>query len=341
MRTLVPLLLVLLAIYTTAQQQTIDEKVQNLIDLTSRQSVVKFNMDKWKNLVRMQPRNYSMIVMFTALSPGVNCPICRPAYEEFMIVANSHRYTSSEGDRRKVFFGVVDYEDAPQIFQQMNLNTAPILYHFAAKTSAKKKPEQMDFQRQGFDADAIGRFVADNTEVHVRVIRPPNYTAPVVIALFVSLLLGMLYLKRNSLDFLFNRTMWGCVCLAITFIFMSGQMWNHIRGPPFMINNPQTKEPSFIHGSTQFQLIAETYIVAVLYAAVAVGFILVNEAADMTKDKKKDKQKANPNSLFAMLNVPANTLAIIGLVFICVFFSFLLSVFRSKYRGYPYSFLFA
>ncbi|EGT56520.1 hypothetical protein CAEBREN_22805 [Caenorhabditis brenneri] len=340
MRTLVPFLLVLLAVYRSAAQQTLDEKVQNLIDLTSRTSVVKFNMDKWKNLVRMQPRNYSMVVMFTALSPGVNCPICKPAYEEFMIVANSHRYTSSESDRRKVFFGIVDYEDAPQIFQQMNLNTAPILYHFGQKhQGSKKKPEQMDFQRQGFDADAIGRFVADQTEVHIRVIRPPNYTAPVVIALFVSLLLGMLYLKRNSLDFLLNRTMWGCVCLAITFIFMSGQMWNHIRGPPFMINNPQTKEPSFIHGSTQFQLIAETYIVAVLYGLIALGFIFVNEAADMTKDKKK-KEK-NPNSILSLISVPANTLAIIGLVFICIFFSFLLSVFRSKYRGYPYSFLFA
>uniref|UniRef100_A0A1I7ULR8 Dolichyl-diphosphooligosaccharide--protein glycosyltransferase subunit MAGT1 n=1 Tax=Caenorhabditis tropicalis TaxID=1561998 RepID=A0A1I7ULR8_9PELO len=338
MRLLAAVLVVLIAV--VASQQTLDEKVQNLVDLTARQSIVKFNLDKWKNLVRMQPRNYSMIVMFTALSPGVNCPICKPAYEEFMIVANSHRYTSAESERRKLFFGIVDYEDAPQIFQQMNLNTAPILYHFGPKLSGKKKPEQMDFQRQGFDADAIGRFVADQSEVHVRVIRPPNYTAPVVIALFVSLLLGMLYMKRNSLDFLLNRTMWGFVCLAITFIFMSGQMWNHIRGPPFMINNPQTKEPSFIHGSTQFQLIAETYIVAVLYALVAVGFICVNEAADQTKEKKAAAGKKT-NSLLALINVPANTLAIVGLVLICVFFSFLLSVFRSKYRGYPYSFLFA
>lgn len=223
-----------------------------------------------------------------------------------MIVANSHRYTSSEGDRRKVFFGIVDYEDAPQIFQQMNLNTAPILYHFGPKLGAKKRPEQMDFQRQGFDADAIGRFVADQTEVHVRVIRPPNYTAPVVIALFVALLLGMLYMKRNSLDFLFNRTVWGFVCLAITFIFMSGQMWNHIRGPPFMITNPNTKEPSFIHGSTQFQLIAETYIVGLLYALIAIGFICVNEAADQSnsKDRKNAGKKLNPLSL---LNIPTNS----------------------------------
>ncbi|PIO58783.1 hypothetical protein TELCIR_19773, partial [Teladorsagia circumcincta] len=29
----------------------------------------------------------------------------------------------------------------------------------------KKKPDQMDFQRHGFDADAMARFVADQTDV--------------------------------------------------------------------------------------------------------------------------------------------------------------------------------
>lgn len=320
-----------------AQSPTIEEKVQGLSDLTARSAIVKFNLDKWKTYVRSQPRNYSMIVMFTALSPNVNCPICRPAYEEFMIVANSHRYTSSAEDKKKVYFGIVDYEDAPQIFQQMNLNTAPILYHFGPKLGGKKKPEQMDFQRQGFDADAIGRFVADQSEVHVRVIRPPNYTAPVVIVLLLGLILGLFYMKRNSLDFLFNRTTWGICCLAITFIFMSGQMWNHIRGPPFMITNPQTKEAQFVHGSTQFQLISETYIVAFLYALISIGFICMNEAGDMTgSDKRKNK-----NSILGMLQISPSTLAFIGLAVVCIFFSALLSIFRSKYRGYPYSFLFS
>ncbi|CAD6185832.1 unnamed protein product [Caenorhabditis auriculariae] len=289
-------------------------------------------MDRWKTYVRQQPRNYSMVVMFTALSPNVNCPICRPAYDEFLIVANSHRYTSSDSDRKAVYFALVDYEDSPQIFQQMNLNTAPILYHFGAKLGAKKKPQQMDFQRQGFDADAIARFIADQTEVHIRVLRPPNYTAPVVIVLLLGLVLGLLYMKRNSLDFLFNRSSWGFLCLGITFIFMSGQMWNHIRGPPFLMTNPNTRETSFIHGSTQYQLVAETYLVAILYGLITFGFILINEAADGSHDKKKKSALFAPN---------ATALAIAGLAIVVVVFSFLLSIFRSKYRGYPYSFLFS
>jgi hypothetical protein len=70
-------------------------------------------------------------------------------------------------------------------------------------------------------------------------------------------------------------------------------MWNHIRGPPFVMTNPNTKETSFVHGSAQFQLVAETYLVAVLYAAVTAGFILMNDAADGKGDPSRRRSKSN------------------------------------------------
>lgn len=325
--------LVVFAILIVGLESTVptnlDEKVQKLQDMFYRQPVIKLNMDKWRGYVRQQPRNYSMMVLFTALSSGVNCPICRPAYDEFIIAANSHRYQNPE--LKSLYFAVVDYEDAPQIFQQMNLNTAPILYHFGPKTQGKKKPDQMDFQRHGFDADAIARFVADQTEVQIRILRPPNYAAPIIIILVVGLILGLLYMKRNSLEFLYNKNFWGCVALAFTFIFMSGQMWNHIRGPPFVMTNPQSKETSWIHGSTQYQLVAETYVVGLLYALITFGFIIMNDAAEEGKRKK---------NILSNL-IPPAYMVWVGLAIVVVVFSFLLSVFRSKYRGYPYSFLFS
>lgn len=88
----------------------------------------------------------------------------------------------------------------------------------------------------------------------IRVLRPPNYAAPAVVLLLAMLVLGLLYMRRNNLEFLYNRTSWALVSLCIVFAFMSGQMWNHIRGPPFIMTNPQTRETSFIHGSTQYQV---------------------------------------------------------------------------------------
>lgn len=48
----------------------------------------------------------------------------------------------------------------------MNLNTAPVIMHFPAKGNAKKQ-DQMDFQRSGFGAEAIAKFVQDRTDLHV------------------------------------------------------------------------------------------------------------------------------------------------------------------------------
>ena len=70
-------------------------------------------------------------------------------------------------------------------------------------------------------------------------------------------------------------------------------MWNHIRGPPFVMTNPQTREASFIHGSTQFQLVAETYIVFLLYAGVSTGIIVMNDAVTARTDSSKRKCKSS------------------------------------------------
>jgi len=296
---------------------TLEDKISNLQDIIYKRPIVPMNLDRWKNYVRSSPRNYSMIIMFTALSTGVNCPICKPAYDEFYILANSYRYGHMSD--KALYFGVVEFEENQQIFQQMNLNTAPVIFHFPAK-GREKRQDQMEFQRFGIDADAMAKFVAERTGIHIHVLRPPNYAAPVVIMLLVMLIMGLLYMRRNNLEFLYNRTFWGLVCVAIVLCFMSGQMWNHIRGPPFFMTHPQTRETSFIHGSTQYQLVSETYIVLGFYGIITAGMVLLLEAPER-KDYKK----------FA---------AFIGIGIVAVFFSLLLSVFRMKYQGYPYHFLF-
>ena len=86
------------------------------------------------------------------------------------------------------------------------------------------------------EEDALSYFV------QIRVLRPPNYAAPVVVLLLAMLVGGLLYMRRNNLDFLYNRTSWGLICLCIVFAFMSGQMWNHIRGPPFIYTNPHSRD---------------------------------------------------------------------------------------------------
>ncbi|XP_040583237.1 dolichyl-diphosphooligosaccharide--protein glycosyltransferase subunit TUSC3 [Lepeophtheirus salmonis] len=296
------------------------EKVGQLMDLSSKRAVLRLNGNKFREYVRNAPRNYSMVVMFTALGAGRGCAICKQASDEYQIVANSYRYSQYYSD--KLFFAMVDFDEGPDAFQIMNLNTAPVFMHFPAKGKPKKM-DSLDLQRVGFGSEAIAKWIGERTDIHIRVFRPPNYTGTVALLMLFALVGGLLYLRRNNLEFLFNTTAWGLLALMFVFAMCSGQMWNHIRGPPF-IHKAKGGTVAYIHNSSQGQFVLETYFVMVLYAAIVFGMILMTEAA---ADKKGDTGKRK-------------LLAIVGLSLVAFFYSLILSIFRSKAGGYPYSFLF-
>merc|ERR1719318_402741 len=238
------------------------DKVTQLMDLSAKRPVIKLIGNKFRDFVKSAPRNYSIIVMFTALSASRQCAICKQASDEYHLVANSYRY--SQFYSNKLFFAMVDFDEGPDVFQTMKLNTAPVFMHFPAKGKPKK---------------------ADN------------------------------------LEFLYNKTAWSLIALFFVFAMISGQMWNHIRGPPF-VQKTQSGGVSYIHGSSQGQFVLETYFVMVIYGLIVCGMIMLTEAGDSKGDVGKRR-----------------ILAVVGLALLAFFFSLILSIFRSKAGGYPYSFL--
>ncbi|XP_077863916.1 dolichyl-diphosphooligosaccharide--protein glycosyltransferase subunit TUSC3-like [Saccoglossus kowalevskii] len=243
------------------KEQVLGDRVKQLMDWNMKRSVIRLNGDKFRQYVKATPRNYSMLVMFTAMQPQRQCTVCRQVNDEFQILANSWRY--SQAYSNKLFFASVDYDEAHDVFQSLKLNSAPALMHFPPKGKAKKG-DTFDIQRLGFAAEAITKWVGERTDIVIRVFRPPNYSGTIALALLFSLIGGLLYLRRNNLEFLYNKTMWGILSLCIVFAMTSGQMWNHIRGPPYAHKNPQTGQMSYIHGSRSGQFVAETHIVLLL-----------------------------------------------------------------------------
>ena len=316
-----PILLLALAALASASDKKKDalaDKVSQLVDLSTKKSVIKLNGNKFRDFVKSAPRNYSIIVMFTALAANRQCAVCKQAADEYQLVANSYRY--SQLFSNKLFFAMVDFDEGPDVFQSMKLNTAPVFMHFPAK-GKPKKADNMDLQRVGFGAEAIAKWIAERTEVNIRVFRPPNYTGTVALLMLMSLVGGLLYLRRNNLEFLYNKTAWSLVALFFVFAMTSGQMWNHIRGPPF-VQKTQSGGVSYIHGSSQGQFVLETYFVMMIYGLIVCGMIMLTEAGESKADVGKRK-----------------ILAVVGLGLLAFFFSLILSIFRSKAGGYPYSFL--
>lgn len=298
--------------------QTLAEKVQQLLDMNAKRPVMRFNGNRFRDFVKSAPRNYSMVVMFTAMAPARQCVICRHAHDEYTIVANSYRYSQTYSN--KLFFAMVDFDEGSDVFQMLRLNTAPVFIHFPAK--GKPKPaDTMDIQRVGVSAEVIGKWIQERTDIQIRIFRPPNYSATVAILMLTAFVGGFLYLRRNNLDFLYNKQMWGFLAVIFCFAMVSGQMWNHIRSPPF-VHKGQNGGIAYIHGSSQGQLVIETYIVMFLNAMIVAGMILLTESG-WQSDPRKGK-----------------IAAVVGLVLVAVFFSLILSIFRSKAQGYPYSFLF-
>lgn len=50
--------------------------------------------------------------------------------------------------------------------------------------------------------------------LQIRVFRPPNYSGTIALALLVSLVGGLLYLRRNNLEFIYNKTGWAMAALV-------------------------------------------------------------------------------------------------------------------------------
>jgi len=301
-----------------SQTQLVD-RLNQLNELSDRNVIIRLNGKRFETLIKTPPRNYSVIAMLTTLQSHRQCHVCRQAKEEFEIMANSWRYGTSYVSGI-VYFGLLDYDESPDVFNWLGINSVPQFVHFPPKGKPKRQ-DTMDVYRVGFSADAIARFVTEKTAIQIRINRPPDYSNTILFAGLIIFIAGLIYVKRKNLEFFYNKSAWGALTLSILFMMTSGQMWNHIRSPPFM-EKDRTGNVIYVHPWSDSQFVAETYIVFALNAAVVAGFILLSEARSMKSAAGKKR-----------------VVAICALGSVIFFFSLLLSIFRSKHQGYPYSFL--
>lgn len=327
MKTLLSLLLVILTLtintVISSEATTLDERIQQLNEMTERRPVIKLNGDKFSKFIGSQsvPRNYSFIVMMTAMAPHRSCMICRQANDEFMITASSFR-NSPHFDSKRLYFGSVDFDDGSDIFNSLGINSAPCFLYFNDKGNFKS-PDQLNIQRLGFSADVLARWVAEKTGMAVKIVRPVSMSVPIMFGVFGLTIGAILYMVRSSLTMIFNRNVWALSAVAIVLLMTSGQMWNHIRGAPLMQRG--RNQDNYIHSSSSGQFIIETYIVMVLNAGIAIGMVLMTTAL-RNNERPDGKNK--------------KLLARVGLCLMVLFFSLLLLIFRKKSYGYPYRLLF-
>ncbi|KAF9556523.1 oligosaccharyl transferase subunit ost3/OST6 [Mortierella alpina] len=272
--------------------------------------------------VMAKPRNYSMVVLFTAISPEFNCAPCLNFDPEYKLVAAGW---SKLVDKSQLFFGVLDFKVGQAIFQKFGMNSAPSVLFFPASDAISSQPafDRYDFGKSGFQAETFAHWVNARARTDIRVKRPFDFFGFAVNVLgVVSVLFSIYVLYNKAGKILGSKYIWSAGSMFIIFVMISGHMWNQIRTPPYTVPGRDGR-PGFIAQGFQNQFGLETQIVAVLYATLTGSVIALIAVVPRIE---------NPLSQRIAVWVSMGLFAFM--------FSVLIQIFRVKNPGYPFTLMF-
>jgi oligosaccharyltransferase complex subunit gamma len=85
------------------------------------------------------PRNHSAAILLTAKESRFGCSLCKEFQPEWELLAKSWVNGDKAGDSR-VVFGTLDFADGKAAFQQLQLQTVPVLVLYGPTVGEHAKP---------------------------------------------------------------------------------------------------------------------------------------------------------------------------------------------------------
>ncbi|KAL2756121.1 hypothetical protein ACRALDRAFT_1042809 [Sodiomyces alcalophilus JCM 7366] len=287
-------------------------------------SPVKLDDATFKS-VTLAPRDYTVLVLLTALDPRFGCKLCTEFQPEWDVLAGSWTKGDKEGESRAIF-ATLDFADGRDTFMSLGLQTAPVLLLYQPTAGnhavAVLEPLRYDFTSGPQVAEQVHSWLSRHLpgRPHPPVKRPINWIRWVSsVAIALGFCTGLITATPYVLPVLQNRNLWAAMSLIAILLFTSGHMFNQIRKIPYVVGNGRGGVTYFAAGF-QTQLGIETQVVAVLYAILS--FCAISLAV-------KVPRIANPKQQQVAVLAWAGALFVIH--------SLLLSVFRIKNGGYPFS----
>ncbi|KAF2106270.1 hypothetical protein BDV96DRAFT_533987 [Lophiotrema nucula] len=271
------------------------------------------------------PRDYSVVVLLTALETRFGCTLCREFQPEWDLLSKSWIKGDKNAESR-LLFGTLDFVDGKNTFQSLMLQTAPVIlfFHPTVGPNAKidSQPVRFDFTAGPQSAEQIHAWVARQLPASApkpRISRPINYVKLVSVTTAVLGLITFFAVASPYLvPILQNRNLWAAFSLIAVLLFTSGHMFNHIRKTPYVSGDGKGGLSYFAGGfSNQFGL--ESQIVAGIYGVLSFATISLALKVPRIADAR-----AQQFAVFLWSGV-----------LLCMY-SFLLSVFRMKNSGYTF-----
>ncbi|OTB08962.1 hypothetical protein M426DRAFT_316254 [Hypoxylon sp. CI-4A] len=285
-------------------------------------SPLKLDDKSYKKLTSV-PRDYSVVVLLTALEARFGCTLCVAFQPEWDVLAKSWTKGDKNGDSRLIF-GTLDFLQGRETFISLGLQSAPVLLLFQPTTgehaATTVEPIRFDFtgpQSAEKAHEWISRHLPDRPHPPVR--RPVNYIGWIVSTVSTLAVVGVIFkVWPYLLPVIQSRNVWAGLSLIGILLFTSGHMFNQIRKVPYVAADGRGGI-SYFAGGFQNQFGLETQIIAFVYGVLSFATISLAVKAPRTRDPKYQQ------------------LAVIvwGGVLVLMY-SFLLSIFRVKNGGYPF-----
>ncbi|KAF4999715.1 hypothetical protein FGRMN_2280 [Fusarium graminum] len=285
---------------------------------------VKLKDSSYKSLTST-PRDYSVAVLLTAVDARINCQLCREFQPEWNLLGKSW-YQGDKTGESGLIFGTLDFMDGRDIFASLGLTTAPVLLMFPPTTGPhavhSADPLRYDFSSGPASAEQVHSWIARHLpdRPHPKVKRPIDYIKwAATTTIVVGVITAALTLWPYVYPILQSRNLWAALSLMTILLFISGHMFNHIRKVPYVTGDGKGGI-SYVAPGFQQQLGLETQIVAALYGVLSFCAITLAIKVPRIADSKTQQ---------------VAVIAFGGVLFLV--YSFLLSVFRVKNGGYPFS----
>ncbi|KAI8970368.1 hypothetical protein BDF20DRAFT_121338 [Mycotypha africana] len=322
MRSLNAILLVVVQfiLFATITSAQASPKKNDIISLSEKgNGLISLNSNTYDRFTEGK-RDYGLVVVLTALGSQFKCVPCREFDPEFELVAKS---LQKNKQKNELFMGRLDFMDGQQVFQRLQIMSAPnVLYFPPQKAGEHKDFIRYDLNQHGFSAEKLAEFLTNETGIKVSVSRPMDYMKLAVKTFLCIGAAAILKLIYRHFGFIFyHRNTWAVISIAIVLTMTSGYMWNRIRSPPYIMPG-RNGDISYVAAGFSNQLGIESQIVTGIYGILA--FCIFALIKTVPKFENQTRQRFGVYIWMAC--------------FIFVF-SALFSFFKIKNGGYPFKLL--
>eukprot|EP00596_Hydrurales_sp_CCMP1899_P005636 CAMPEP_0119035636 /NCGR_PEP_ID=MMETSP1177-20130426/2795_1 /TAXON_ID=2985 /ORGANISM="Ochromonas sp, Strain CCMP1899" /LENGTH=408 /DNA_ID=CAMNT_0006994205 /DNA_START=65 /DNA_END=1291 /DNA_ORIENTATION=- len=204
--------------------------------------IVSLTDGNFSKFITLRPRDYSAVLMFTALGAKYQCDICNRVAGVFTEVASMYQnqfdFNGTDAKDRLAFF-IVDVDTARSTFQDMQLETVPRFFVLPPREEGASKLKMGDYEFEVQKAmEGSSSIMEEISKLSGVKIVPTLDPKPLLVILSAVAILLSLLISAASPDIskaIFwyrNKYLWMTITTLCFCVGVSGSLFCYIRGAP-------------------------------------------------------------------------------------------------------------